>query len=81
MDGGNTMTEFTLELSLFHDKEYQKPYGIDEYPVPVTINEPLYVQASANIKDSWLEVEADMCYATPTPNRDDLTKYYLIRNG
>ena len=81
LDGGNIKTKFTLELSLFHDEAYLNPFNNQEYPIQITIDEPLYVQASVDSIDKWLTVKVDSCHATPTQDKDDSTKYDLIRDG
>ena len=44
MDGGDSTTEFVLEISVFKDQEYLLPYGIRDFPLKVALNKPLYVQ-------------------------------------
>ena len=44
MDGGDTKTEFTLEISVFKDKDYLLPYGIRDFPLKVSLGNPLFVQ-------------------------------------
>lgn len=46
MDGGDTTTEFTLEISVFKDQDYSDPYGIRDFPLKVTLNKPLFVQVT-----------------------------------
>ena len=57
MNGGDTKAQFTLEISVFKDKDYLLPYGIKEFPLRVSLSKPLYVQvkcAKAR-KRSWFE--------------------------
>ena len=44
MDGGDTKAQFTLEISVFKDKDYLLPHGIKEFPLRVSLSKPLYVQ-------------------------------------
>lgn len=44
MDAGEVKTEFTLEISVFKDKDYLLPYGIRDFPLKVSLSKPLYVQ-------------------------------------
>ena len=46
MDGGDTTTEFALEISVFKDQDYMLPYGIRDFPLKVALNKPLYVQVT-----------------------------------
>ena len=44
MDGGETKTEFTLEISVFKDENYLLPFGIRDFPLKVSLGKPLFVQ-------------------------------------
>lgn len=46
MNGGDTTTEFTLEISVFKDQDYLLPYGIRDFPLKVALNKPLYIQVT-----------------------------------
>ena len=47
MDGGDTKAQFTLQISVFKDKDYLLPYGIKEFPLRVSLSKPLYVQVKS----------------------------------
>lgn len=81
MDGGDTTTEFTLEISVFKDQDYQLRYGISDFPLKVTLNKPLFVQLAMDSPDTRLELREESCYATPTQNPEDDMKYYIIRQS
>ena len=46
MDGGDATTEFTLEISVFKDKDYLLPFGVRDFPLKVTLNKPLFIQVT-----------------------------------
>lgn len=81
MDGGDTTTEFALEISVFKDQDYMLPYGIRDFPLKVALNKPLYVQLAVDSPDTRLELREESCYATPTQNPDDDMKYFIIRQS
>ena len=53
---------------------------IDNYPVAVNINDRLYFQVSLNASGTDAVLLIERCYATPSSNRNDATKYVLIEN-
>lgn len=81
MDGGDSTTEFVLEISVFKDQEYLLPYGIRDFPLKVALNKPLYVQLAVDSPDNRLELREEKCYATPTQDPDDSMKYDIIRQS
>ncbi|KAJ7380108.1 hypothetical protein OS493_010819 [Desmophyllum pertusum] len=81
MDGGETKTEFTLEISVFKDEEYLFPYGIRDFPLKVSLSEPLYVQLAVDSPDTRLTIREERCYATPTQNPNDDMQYDIIRDS
>lgn len=46
MNGGETTTELTLEISVFKDQDYLRPFGVRDFPLKVTLNKPLFIQVS-----------------------------------
>lgn len=79
MEGGETTTELTLEISVFRDRDYLLPFGVRDFPLKVTLNKPLFIQLSLDSPDPRLQLREEKCYATPSQNPDDDMKYYLIR--
>jgi len=47
MNGGDTKAQFTLEISVFKDKDYLLPYGIKEFPLKMSLSKPLFVQVKS----------------------------------
>lgn len=56
-------------------------YTLRDYPVEVKLRQNLSFQASVKSKDKALSVLAENCYSTPSQDKKDNTKYYLIVNG
>jgi len=81
MDGGDATTEFTLEISVFKDKDYLLPFGVRDFPLKVTLNKPLFIQLAVDSPDTRLQLREEKCYATPTQNPDDDMKYDIIRDS
>jgi len=79
MNGGETTTELTLEISVFKDQDYLLPFGVRDFPLKVTLNKPLFIQLSLDSPDTRLELREEKCYATPSQNPEDDMKYYIIR--
>lgn len=52
MNGGETTTELTLEISVFKDQDYLLPFGVRDFPLKVTLNKPLFIQVSVCFTDS-----------------------------
>lgn len=72
---------FDINLGVFKDSQYTRPYGDQSFPIGVMVNERVYLQLSVDSKDSRLAVIAQRCHATPDPNPNSTLQYDLIRNG
>ena len=72
---------FHINLGVFKDSQYTRPYGDQSFPIGVMVNERVYLQLSVDSKDSRLAVIAQRCHATPDPNPNSTLQYDLIRNG
>ncbi|XP_043940286.1 uromodulin-like [Protopterus annectens] len=67
-------------MSVFKDNDYLSPYSSG--PINLLLNSPLYVGAVVqNIENKSLVLVVDNCYATPTNNSSDPTKFTLIDKG
>ena len=60
---------------------FTQAYTQSDYPVQVKLRQELYFQAYVVSKDKSLSVLAENCYATPSQDRKQATKYYLIKDG
>ena len=72
---------FSFEFGFLLVIRFASAYTSSDYPVEVKLRQNLNFQASVKSKDKTLSVLAENCYATPSKDRTDGTKYYLIRNG
>ncbi|KAM5227727.1 pancreatic secretory granule membrane major glycoprotein GP2 [Ctenodactylus gundi] len=72
--------KFTVRMALFRDQSYTQPYEGDIAVLPV--ESMLYVGAILEQGDSSrFNLLLRNCYATPTQDRDDPVKYFIIRNS
>ncbi|XP_045061786.1 uncharacterized protein LOC121532883 [Coregonus clupeaformis] len=65
-------------MSLYRNTNFTKPYPPGEVLLPV--GSALHVGVSVDETDDQLVVILENCYATHTPNFDDLMRYVLIQN-
>ena len=72
---------FDINLGVFKDAEYTRPYGDQSFPIGVMVNERVYLQLSVDSKDPRLAVMAQQCHATPDPNPNSSLQYDLILDG
>ncbi|XP_059107372.1 pancreatic secretory granule membrane major glycoprotein GP2 [Peromyscus eremicus] len=72
--------EFTVRMALFQDQSYMHPYEGAKVVLPV--QSMLYVGAILDTGDtSRFKLLLRNCYATPTEDRDDPVKYFIIRDS
>ena len=72
---------FDVNLGVFKDDGYTRPYGDQSFPIGVRVNERIFLQLSVDSKDPRLAVQAQRCHATPDPNPNSTVQYDLILNG
>lgn len=72
---------FDINLGVFKDDAYTRPYGDQSFPIGVRVNERIFLQLSVDSKDPRLAVQAKRCHATPDPNPNSTLQYDLILNG
>ncbi|XP_036031817.1 pancreatic secretory granule membrane major glycoprotein GP2 [Onychomys torridus] len=72
--------EFTVRMALFQDQSYTHPYEGAKVVLPV--ESMLYVGAILETGDtSKFKLLLRNCYATPTEDKDDPLKYFIIRDS
>ncbi|XP_006876021.1 PREDICTED: pancreatic secretory granule membrane major glycoprotein GP2 isoform X2 [Chrysochloris asiatica] len=72
--------EFTVRMALFQDQNYTSPYEGDA--AVLSVESMLYVGAILERGDtSRFNLLLKNCYATPTKDRTDPVKYFIIRNS
>lgn len=71
--------EFTVRMALFQDQSYTSPY--EGAAVVLSVESMLYVGAILERGDtSRFNLLLRNCYATPTDDKTDPVKYFIIRN-
>ena len=71
--------EFNVKMALFQDQSYTNPYEGAEVLLPV--ESILYVGVLLNRGDtSRFKLLLTNCYATPSEDRHDPVKYFIIKN-
>lgn len=71
--------EFTVRMALFRDQNYTQPYEGEAVELPVEAM--LHVGALLERGDtSRFNLLLRNCYATPTADKDDPVRYFIIRN-
>ncbi|XP_066239567.1 pancreatic secretory granule membrane major glycoprotein GP2-like [Saccopteryx leptura] len=72
--------EFTVRMALFRDQNYTLPFEGAE--ALLSLNSTLYVGAFLERGDTGrFRLLLRNCYATPTANRTDPVKYFIIRDS
>lgn len=72
--------EFTVRMAVFQDPDFTLPYEGEKVILPV--ESMLYVGAMVEKGDtSHFKLLLRNCYATPSENRDDSVKYFIIQNS
>ena len=72
---------FSYRVSLYHTEDYNTPYGKDEYPIQIEMEERVFVEVAVVGEETRLENWIDNCRATPSANYNDAIKYDLISGG
>ncbi|XP_055994789.1 pancreatic secretory granule membrane major glycoprotein GP2 [Sorex fumeus] len=72
--------EFTVRMAVFQDSDYRFPYEGDKVILPV--ESLLYVGAILERGDtSRFKLLLRNCYATPSRDKNDPVKYFIIKNS
>lgn len=71
---------FSFALDIYEGPNYHYPYRPEDYPVPLKINNDVYLAARLFTVNP-LELFIDSCWATPTADPWSNTTYSLIRHG
>ncbi|KAM7148492.1 pancreatic secretory granule membrane major glycoprotein GP2-like [Molossus nigricans] len=72
--------EFTVRMALFQDGNYTQPY--EGEAVELSVESMLYVGAILERGDtSRFNLLLRNCYATPTADKNDPVRYFIIRNS
>lgn len=72
--------EFTVRMALFQDQSYTSPY--EGSAAVLSVESMLYVGAILERGDTFrFNLLLRNCYATPTEDKNDPVKYFIIRNS
>lgn len=82
-------TEFNLLLYLFTHFHcgafllfrFNASYGRSNFPVSLKLRQQMFVQAKVDSNDKHLSIMAEQCFATPTPDEDDLKRHDILVDG
>ena len=74
-------SNFTITMDFYKDKSYEQPYINDDYPVPKSISDQIYIQYSVDSGNTDIVVRAKTCRATPTIKPHDQPQYVFIDDG
>lgn len=70
---------FTVQMALYRDQNYTSPF--EGSKVVLSTDDMLYVGVMFDDGDTTQFVLLmESCYATPTKNATDLTKYFIIQD-
>ena len=64
---------------MYHSKQYLTKFN--SFPIVMRMNDELFFQVSASVKDNSLMVLIDQCFATSTMALNDQYKHILINQG
>ena len=72
---------FQVKIDLYSDSTYSRALSGQNYPLEVEVQDRVYFEVNIDTTDPRLKVFAENCSATPTQNRNDPRRYWLIQNG
>ncbi|XP_038073981.1 uncharacterized protein LOC119742036 [Patiria miniata] len=77
--------KFDFSLDMYEDVYYATPIDRHAHPVPVQLDQPVFFEARINC-DPEKHCDSDVmmidsCWATPTTNPFDVTRFVFIKNG
>lgn len=72
---------FEVNIDLYPDSTFSRPISNTNYPMEVDVQDRIFFDLKLDTSDSRLRVFAENCSATPTKDKNDPRKYWLIQNG
>ncbi|XP_038073606.1 uncharacterized protein LOC119741782 [Patiria miniata] len=71
---------FNFSLKMYEDESYRRAYRPREFPVGVQLNQAMHFEGRVTCNGDC-DLMIDTCWATPTSNPFDLTRFPFITNG
>ena len=62
-------------------RSFATAYTQRDFPLSYKLRQDMYLQGMVNTEDNRLSITAQKCFATPTPNENDVKAYTIIDNG
>ena len=62
-------------------RSFANVYTQREFPLSYKLRQHMYLQAMVETNDNRLSIAAQKCFATPTPNENDVKAYTIIDDG
>ncbi|XP_044184601.1 uncharacterized protein LOC114949673 isoform X3 [Acropora millepora] len=72
---------FTFTMDMFKTSNYYSPYGYNDYPITVNLQDRLFLQIAVKSHQSNLVVFVDTCRATPSTDPYAVPQYIFIQRG
>ena len=73
--------EFAVLINLYQDEKFTQRLDNGEAPVEVSVQDRIFFEVKLDSIDQRLTVFAENCSVTPTANKDDPRRYYLLKKG
>lgn len=71
----------TFTMDLYQSSSYLQPYGPNDYPISIDVNDELHVGYKVLSNKASLLVFAENCWATPQPNPYSSPFYTFLQDG
>ena len=74
-------THCSLSIVTFFFCRFITSYGPEDFPVSLKLRQQMYVQGRVDSNDRKLSIMVGKCFATPTPDENNLKRHDLISDG
>lgn len=73
--------EFAVNINLYRDEGFAERLDNGAKPVEISVQDRIFFEVKLDSNDQRLTVFAENCSVTPTANKNDPRRYYLIKKG
>ena len=73
--------EFAVNINLYRDEGFTERLDNGAKPVEISVQDRIFFEVKLDSNDQRLTVFAENCSVTPTANKNDPRRYYLIKKG